>query len=97
MLMKALREEQPDHVVVVFDARGAADGRRALYAEYKANRDAQPEDLSLQVPLVRELVGAYQIPILEVPGCEADDVIATLVAARARRHAASRSCRPTRT
>ena len=80
MLMKALREEQPDHVVVVLDARGAADGRRALYAEYKANRDAQPEDLSLQLPLVRELVGAYQIPILEVPGCEADDVIATLVA-----------------
>jgi DNA polymerase-1 len=80
MLMKALREEQADHVVVVFDARGAADGRRALYAKYKANRDAQPEDLSIQLPLVRELTLAYQIPILEVPGCEADDVIATLVA-----------------
>ena len=80
MLMKALREEQADHVVVVFDARGASDGRRTLYADYKANRDAQPEDLSIQVPLVREIVEAYRIPILEVPGCEADDVIATLVA-----------------
>src|SRR5512134_1022671 len=80
MLMKALREERPDHVVVVFDARGGSDERRAIFAEYKANRDAQPEDLSRQMPLVRELVDAYQIPVLEVPGCEADDVIATLVA-----------------
>ena len=80
MLMKALREERPDHVVVVFDARGGSESRRALFAEYKATRDAQPEDLSRQLPLVRELVEAYRIPVLEVPGCEADDVIATLVA-----------------
>ena len=80
MLMKALREEKPDHAVVVFDARGGSESRRALFAEYKANRDAQPEDLSLQMPLVRELVDAYRIPILEVTGCEADDVIASLVA-----------------
>src|SRR5512143_617473 len=71
MLMKALREEQPDHVVVVFDARGGGESRRAIYADYKAHRDAQPEDLSRQLPLVRELIDAYQIPVLEVPGCEA--------------------------
>jgi DNA polymerase-1 len=80
MLMKALREERPDHAVVVFDAPGGGEGRRALFAEYKAHRDAQPEDLTRQLPLVRELIDAYRIPVLEVPGCEADDVIATLVA-----------------
>jgi DNA polymerase-1 len=80
MLMKALREEQADHVVVVFDAPGGKDFRQELYPEYKAHRDAQPEDLSAQLPVVRELVDAYRLPVLAVPGFEADDVIATLVA-----------------
>lgn len=52
MLIKALREERPDHVVVVFDAPGGAASRRTLFADYKAHRDAQPEDLSAQIPLV---------------------------------------------
>jgi DNA polymerase-1 len=64
---------------VVFDARGPTF-RHELYGEYKAGREAQPEDLSAQIPLVRELVEAHHIPILEVSGFEADDVIATLVA-----------------
>jgi DNA polymerase-1 len=80
MLNKALREERPDHVVVVFDAPGGAPFRDEIYPEYKAHRDAQPEDLSAQLPAVRELVDAYRLPVLEVAGCEADDVIATLVA-----------------
>ena len=80
MLNKALREEQPDHVVVVFDAPGGAPFREEIYPEYKAHRDAQPEDLSAQLPAVRELVDAYRLPVLEVEGVEADDVIATLVA-----------------
>jgi DNA polymerase-1 len=79
MINKALREEQPDHVVVVFDAPGGAPFREELYPEYKAHRDAQPEDLSAQLPAVRELVAAYRLPVLEVTGVEADDVIATLV------------------
>ena len=78
-LEKALREEQPDHLVVVFDARGKTF-RHRLYPEYKAGRDAQPEDLSLQIPLVRELLDAYAVAVLEIPDFEADDVIATLVA-----------------
>ena len=78
MLAKVLREEEPDAVVVVFDARGKTF-RHELYAGYKAGRDAQPEDLSAQVPLVRELIEAHRIPIVEVPEFEADDVIATLV------------------
>ncbi len=77
MLAKVVREERPDYLVIVFDARGKSF-RHEIYPEYKATRDAQPEDLSAQVPLVRELVEAQRIPVLEVEGVEADDVIATL-------------------
>jgi DNA polymerase-1 len=63
---------------VVFDARGPTF-RHQLFEDYKANREAQPEDLSIQFPLVRKLVEAHRIPILSVPDFEADDVIATLV------------------
>jgi DNA polymerase-1 len=80
MMNKVLRDEAPDHVVVVFDAPGGVPFREAIYPAYKAHRDAQPEDLSTQMPLVRELVDAYRLPVLEVAGVEADDVIATLVA-----------------
>jgi DNA polymerase-1 len=79
MLRKILRDEEPDRVVVVFDARGETF-RHRLYGDYKAGRDAQPEDLSTQIPLVRELVDAHRIPVLEVASFEADDVIASLVA-----------------
>jgi DNA polymerase-1 len=79
MLGKLLREERPDRSIVVFDARGE-NFRHRLFPDYKAGREAQPEDLSAQIPIVRELVLAHRIPILEVPGYEADDVIATLVA-----------------
>jgi DNA polymerase-1 len=78
MLLKTLREESPDYCVVVFDARGKTF-RHDAYAEYKAGRDAQPEDLSAQIPLAREVVAALALPTLEVPRYEADDVIATLV------------------
>jgi len=78
MLRKTLREEQPDYCVVVFDARGPTF-RHEAYPEYKAHREAQPEDLSAQLPLVRQLVEAQRLPILEVERYEADDVIATLV------------------
>ena len=78
MLRKVLREEAPDRVAVVFDAPGGTF-RDELYADYKATRDAQPEDLTSQFPVVREIVEAMGLPVLEVPGVEADDVIATLV------------------
>jgi DNA polymerase-1 len=79
MLAKVLREESPDFVAIAFDPPGGSF-RNRVYPEYKAGRDAQPEDLSAQFPLVREIVAAYGIPILEVEDFEADDVIATLVA-----------------
>ena len=75
---KLLREERPDYAAVAWDPRGGSF-RKEIFPEYKANRDAQPEDLSVQMPLVRELIEAFQIAILEVPDFEADDVIATLV------------------
>jgi len=78
MLLKTLREEDPDYCVVVFDARGKTF-RHEAYREYKAGRDAQPEDLAAQFPLAREIVDALALPIIEVPRYEADDVIATLV------------------
>ena len=78
MLIKVLREERPTHVAVATDPRGGSF-RRELYPAYKAHRDAQPEDLSTQLPLVAELCEAFGVPMLEVPNFEADDVIATLV------------------
>jgi DNA polymerase-1 len=78
MLQKVLRELRPDRVVVVLDAPGKGF-RHQLFPAYKATRDAQPEDLSRQIPFVLEITEAYGIPLLQVPGVEADDVIATLV------------------
>jgi DNA polymerase-1 len=79
MLNKVVRERAPDHLVVVFDAPGRTF-RDALFADYKATRESQPEDLTAQLPLVREIIDAHHLPVLEVPGVEADDVIASLVA-----------------
>ena len=79
MLGKVIREERPDFMVIAMDPRGGSF-RKRLFPDYKANRDAQPEDLSIQMPLVRELIEAHRIAILEVKDFEADDVIATLVA-----------------
>jgi DNA polymerase-1 len=78
MLNKVLREESPDFVAVAFDPRGGSF-RKRIFDDYKAGRDAQPEDLSAQIPVVRELLEAFRIPLLEVPDFEADDVIAALV------------------
>ncbi len=78
MLIKVLREEKPTHIAVASDPRGGSF-RRRIYPEYKAGRDAQPEDLTAQLPLVAELCAAFGVPMIEVPDFEADDVIATLV------------------
>jgi DNA polymerase-1 len=77
MLLKVVREQQPDHLAVVFDSKGPTF-RHQLYPPYKANRAAMPEDLVPQVPLIKELVRAFNMPAIELPGFEADDIIATL-------------------
>lgn len=78
MLIKVLREESATHVAVATDPRGGSF-RNEIFPAYKAGRDAQPEDLTLQLPMVAQLCAAFGVPMLEVPGFEADDVIATLV------------------
>ena len=77
MLLKVVREQQPDHLAVVFDSRGPTF-RHELYPEYKANRAAMPDDLVPQVPVIKEVVKAFNMPAIELPGFEADDIIATL-------------------
>lgn len=69
-------EESPTHLAVIFDASGTTF-RNEIYPAYKANRDAPPEDLVPQFPLVREAVKAFGIPSVELDGFEADDLIAT--------------------
>jgi DNA polymerase-1 len=84
MLLKALREHAPTHVAVVLDA-SRKSFRTDLDASYKANRPETPPDLVPQFPLVREVARVLRVPVLEEPGVEADDVIATLAhRARAR-------------
>jgi len=84
MLLDLLQEHRPDYLTVVFDRPREETFRREIYAGYKANREAMPEDLVPQIPYIRQILQALNIPALEAPGFEADDVIATL----ARRYAA---------
>lgn len=72
-----LKKENPSHIAVCFDPSGPTF-RHELYEEYKAQREAQPEDITLSIPYIKEIIEAYRIPVFEVPGFEADDVIGTL-------------------
>lgn len=78
MLLSLLQENRPDYLAVVFDPPREQTFRREIYPEYKAHRDAMPEDLVVQLPYIRKVLQALNIPALETPGFEADDVIATL-------------------
>ena len=71
------KREHPDLLGVAFDPKGGSF-RREIFPEYKANRAETPEDILLSVPYVKRIVEAMCIPVLEVPGYEADDVIGTL-------------------
>jgi len=77
MLLKVVREHAPDHLAVIFDAKGPTF-RKEIYPEYKANRSAMPEDLVPQIPIIKKTVEAFNMPALELDGYEADDIIATL-------------------
>ncbi len=77
MVLRVLREQSPDGIAVVFDAPGPTQ-RHEAYAQYKANREETPEDLKVQIPYARRVIRALGVPILEVAGVEADDVIGTL-------------------
>src|SRR5215469_11846370 len=77
MLNKIIADEEPTHVIAAFDKGMPAD-RVALYKEYKAQRTAMPDELRGQFALVRRILDVHRIPIVEMEGQEADDVIATL-------------------
>ncbi len=77
-LDEILRKENPTHIAVCFDPKGGHTFRHELYDQYKANRDAQPEDITQSVPWIKRILQAYRIPIVENPEYEADDIIGTL-------------------
>jgi DNA polymerase-1 len=76
-LDELLSKQKPTHIAVVFDPPGPTF-RNEIFPAYKANRDATPEDIKIAVPYIKKLLDAYRIPVIEVPGFEADDVIGTL-------------------
>ena len=76
-LEEVLNKQQPSHIAVCFDPSGPTF-RHEAYPEYKAQRDKQPEDITLSIPYIKDIIKAYGIPAIEIPGYEADDVIGTL-------------------
>ncbi|MEO1837091.1 MAG: DNA polymerase I [Akkermansiaceae bacterium] len=76
-LLTILDKEKPTHLAVAFDTR-APTPRHKLYPEYKANREEMPEDLAIALPTLKRLCQAFRIPVLEIDGFEADDIIGTL-------------------
>lgn len=76
-LEDVLRNERPDYIGIAFDPAGPTF-RHEAYPEYKAQREATPEDIRRSVPVIKDIVRAYRIPLLEVAGYEADDVIGTI-------------------
>ncbi|MGB5291486.1 MAG: 5'-3' exonuclease H3TH domain-containing protein, partial [Lysobacterales bacterium] len=77
MLRRLLKDAESDNIAVVFDAKGPTF-RHEMYAEYKANRPPMPLELRQQVESIHEIVRLMGLPLIEVPGVEADDVIGTL-------------------
>src|SRR5271156_3725002 len=77
MVRRLLREQKPDYLAVVFDV-SAPTFRDKLFAQYKAQRPPMPDDLSIQIPFVRQYCAAMRFSLLEYPGYEADDVIGSL-------------------
>ena len=76
-LEDVLKKENPTHIGVAFDPKGPTF-RHELFEQYKAQREETPEDIRASVPIIKDILRAYRIPILEVSGYEADDVIGTL-------------------
>ncbi len=79
MLRKLLLDEKPDHIAAIFES-GEKTFRHETFADYKANRLQMPEDLASQLPYIIRLCEAFNIPVINAPGYEADDVIGTLAA-----------------
>ena len=76
-LYEIIEKRKPSHLAVAFDT-SAPTFRHETYPEYKANRDETPEDISIAIPIVKDIVRAFNIPVLELDGYEADDIIGTV-------------------
>jgi DNA polymerase-1 len=76
ILLKLIEDRSPEHVVMFFDAKGPTF-RHKIYKDYKANRPPMPEDLSVQIPHIKKITQGFNIPVIEMQGFEADDLIGT--------------------
>jgi DNA polymerase-1 len=76
-LWDLIQNQKPTHLAVAFDPHGGTF-RHDYFPEYKANRDAQPEDISIAIPVIKQILAGFKIPVLEILNYEADDVIGTL-------------------
>ena len=77
MLIRLIKAHEPDYLICTLDPSGGTF-RNEIFPDYKANRDAMPEDLQDQMPLIVKMIEAFGVPIQMVEGFEADDVIGTL-------------------
>ena len=77
MLVKLLEEQTPEYAAMVFDAKGPTF-RHKIYKEYKANRPPMPEDMSVQIPYIKDITAGFNFSVIEMTGYEADDLIGTL-------------------
>ena len=76
-LLELLNKETPTHIAIAFDTK-APTFRSEIFSEYKANRERQPEDIQVAIPIIKQLIKCLKIEILEKDGYEADDVIGTV-------------------
>ena len=76
-LVDLIEKQKPTHLAVVFDTQAPTE-RHEIFPEYKAQRDAMPEDLAAAIPHVKRMAQAFRIPVIEKDGYEADDIIGTL-------------------
>lgn len=82
MLLKVIKDQQPTHLALIFDSK-APSFRQKIYLDYKANRPAMPEELQVQIPLIKEIVEGFKLKAVEKEGYEADDIIGTISQAAA--------------
>lgn len=76
MILKLIEDRSPEYIGIFFDSKGPTF-RHKIYKEYKANRPPMPEDLSVQIPYIKEVTKGFNLPVIEMPGFEADDLIGT--------------------
>ena len=77
-LIEVLEKQKPTHIAVVFDAPGGATNRTDDFSEYKAGREAMPEDIRAAIPYIKRIIEAFNIPMYLLEGYEADDIIGTM-------------------